>query len=146
MLGEMRWEREYREDEKPRGKRFKEWNQTNVDSEGLCWWERDRCIAIGRQREKTKGVRGGDGRAAPSVAVASLSSPRWSSGGFPESPAVLNKGQSSTRQCSKTSYFPSLPSNAGRNFEGEGCRLKVAVIQNWDREFNVLQSGSGYWM
>lgn len=64
---------------------------------------------------------GGVGRAGPSVAVASLSSPRWSSGGFPESPAVLNKGQSSTRQRSKTCYFSSLPSNPGWNFEGEGA-------------------------
>lgn len=44
----------YREEEKPRGKKFKEWNQTNVDSESLCQWEGDRCTATGRKK-KTKG-------------------------------------------------------------------------------------------
>lgn len=58
-----------------------------------------------KEKINTKEV-GGGGVACPSVAVASLSSPHWSSGGFPESPAVLNKAQSSTRQCSKTCYFP----------------------------------------
>lgn len=65
------------------------------------------------RKDKGGGVEGGGGgRAGPSVAVASLSS----SGGFPESPAVLNKGQSSTRQCSKTCYFSPLPSNSELEF------------------------------
>lgn len=120
MLGKMRKKKNAGRMRNQEGKgRFKEWNQTNVDSESLCWWERDRCIAIGRKKEKTKGVGWGAGRAGPSVAVASLSSPRWSFGGFPENPAVLNKGQSSTRQCIKTCCFSSLPSNLGWNFEGE---------------------------
>jgi len=59
-------------------------------------------------RKKRLGVQR-DGRTAPSVAVASLSSPHWFSGGFPESPAALNKGQSSARQGSKTCYFSALP-------------------------------------
>lgn len=76
-----------------------------------------------KEREDKRGW-GGPGRAGPSVTVASLSS-CWSSGGFPESPAVLNKGQSSTRQCSKICYFSSLPSNPDWNFEGEGAGYRI---------------------
>lgn len=65
-------------------------------------------------------------------------SPHWSSGGFPKSPAVLNKGQSSSRQCSKTCYFSSLPSSPGWNFVEEACRLKVAAIQNCEKECRMI--------
>lgn len=78
-----------------------------------------------KEREDKRGSGVGFGRAGPSVAAAVLSSPHCSSGGFPESPAVLNKGQSSTRQSSKTCYFPSLPSNAIWNFERAGRRLLI---------------------
>lgn len=82
-----------------------------------------------KEGEDKRGSGVGFGRAGPSVAVAALTSHRCSSGGFPESPAVLNKGQSSTRQSSKTCYFSSLPSNASWNFEGAGHSLKMAIKQ-----------------
>lgn len=82
-----------------------------------------------KEREDKGGVCGGAG---PSVAVASLSSPHWSSGGFPESPAVLNKSQSSTRQCSKTCYFSPLPSNPGWNFKRE-------VVDNGGRYMDLKE-------
>lgn len=85
--------------------------------------------SYGEKEREYKGGRGA-GRAGPSVAVASLSSPRWSSGAFPESPAVLNKGQSSTRQCSKTCYFSLLPSNPGLECLKERVRMKEAGIQD----------------
>lgn len=65
----------------------------------------DRCTAIGERKGSQRGSGVGLGRAGPSVAVPSLSSSRCSSGAFPDSPAVPNKGQSSSRQRSKTCFI-----------------------------------------
>lgn len=82
--------------------------QTSLEDE-LVLVKEDRCTCIGRKEKKERGGAWRDGRDAPSVTVASLSSPHRSSGGFPVNPAVLNKGQSSTRHSSKTCSFSALP-------------------------------------
>lgn len=66
------------------------------------------------------------------------SPPRQPSGGFPKNPAVLNKGQSSGRQRSKTCYFSSLSPNDGCGSEGAPCRLMVAAPLDCDREYRCM--------
>lgn len=94
------------------------------------------CSHLVRGRKKRPRVQR-DGRTAPSVAVASLSSPHCSSGGFPESPAALNKGQSSARQRSKTCYFPALPWNPDWSSQRAGGD-KRGVYAEWNRGLEVL--------
>lgn len=117
--------------------RCKEWNQTNVDIDGKCWREGDRCIAIGKKKDNTRG-------GWTELVLLLLRPPSPLLAGplevFQRSLLYLIKASQAPGKAPRPAIFLHfLQTWAG--ILKDTVKIK-AGMQNWNREFKVLHSCS----
>lgn len=111
--------------------RLREWNQTNVDSESLHWWERDRCRAIGKRKRRQRGW------GLEKLALLLLWPPSPLLTGpleiFQRALLYLIKASQAPGSAPRPAIFLHFLQTQARIWKKKG-RIKEAGTQNWKRE------------